>query len=138
VDPAGRVSVTIRRRVEWPDTDAAERYHHSTVIRWVEAAEAELLDSVGLLGVFGSVPRVHYEVDYLAPLFFHDEVELTLTVDSVGETSLRYTFEVRRCGGDSPPAIVARGALVAVLIGPGDSGPIRWTGEERRRLRPAD
>jgi acyl-CoA thioester hydrolase len=132
----GHASVTIRRRVEWPDTDAAGRYHHSTVIRWVEAAEAELLDSLALIDVFGSVPRVHYEVDYLAPLFFRDEVELELTVESVGRSSVRYTFEARRlrtAGGDDV-TIAAKGALVAVLVGADDSGPTDWNEQARHRL----
>ena len=32
-------AIRVERTVEWPDTDAAGHYHHSSVIRWVEAAE---------------------------------------------------------------------------------------------------
>src|SRR5690606_35087854 len=40
--------VTIGRTVEWQDTDAAGHYHHSAVIRWVEAAETALHERLGL------------------------------------------------------------------------------------------
>ena len=40
--PPAHAAVLVQRRVEWPDTDAAGHYHHSTVVRWVEAAEAVL------------------------------------------------------------------------------------------------
>ncbi len=148
----GPASVTIRRRVEWPDTDAAGRYHHSTVIRWVEAAEAELLGALDLIDVFGSVPRVRYAVDYLSPVFFRDEVELELTVESVGDTSIRYAFDVRRpppahvpvaaeltdvtaiAEAEADVAHVARGVLTAVLLAPETGSPVGWPGDARRRL----
>lgn len=200
VSARGPASVAIRRLVEWSDTDAAARYHHSTVIRWVEAAEAELLRALDLLDVFGFVPRVRYEVDYLGPLFFRDEIELVLTVESVGGASIRYGFDVRRtrlaedvdygtaavpadssvgdegkvsvasrgdgegateitvaqqgfawratqtaggasgvrtgepAGEVSESVLVARGAMVAVLIEGDNGGPRRWPDRARRRL----
>jgi len=101
--------VTIERTVEWPDTDAAGHYHHSAVIRWVEAAEAALHERLGLPELFGIVPRVHYEVDYLERLWFRDRVTVMLEVAEVGRTSLRYVFQVDR---DGQPA--ARGEMVCV------------------------
>jgi len=49
-------SVVVDRRVEWQDTDAAGHYHHSTVIRWVEAAEAVLAWTGATTGSCGSEP----------------------------------------------------------------------------------
>ena len=125
----GTASVRLRRRVEWPDTDAAGHYHHSTVIRWVEAAESQLHEELGLPDLFGAVPRVRYEVDYAERLWFRDEVEIMLTVASVGRTSIRYEFEVRR--GE---ALAARGALTAVHLDQESGEPRPWSGEERARL----
>lgn len=119
-DAAG-ASITIERMVEWPDTDAAGHYHHSTVIRWVEAAEAELHEELGLLDLFGVVPRVHYEVDYLTRLWFRDRVRITLTVAEVGRTSLRYAFTVSR-GAE----LAARGAMVCVRSDPHGQGSTPW------------
>ncbi|MGH3446389.1 MAG: acyl-CoA thioesterase [Nocardioidaceae bacterium] len=121
--------VTIRRVVEWPDTDAAGRYHHSTVIRWVEAAEGELHAALDLLDLFGFVPRVHYEVDYFAPLFFRDEVEVDLRVDSVGSTSVSYAFSVSR-GSE----LAAKGEMVAVQLDGEVTAPQPWSENTRKLL----
>ncbi|WP_131106176.1 acyl-CoA thioesterase [Ornithinimicrobium sufpigmenti] len=109
-----RVSVT--RTVDWVDTDAAGHYHHSAVIRWVEAAENALHEELGLLDLFGTAPRVRYEVDYLDRLWFREQVDTTLWVEKVGTSSLTYAFEV---AGPRGPA--ARGRMVCVNVGPGES-----------------
>lgn len=87
-------SVVIERRVEWADTDAAGHHHHSAVLRWAEAAETVLLRRLGLEELYGSIPRVHYEADYRARLWFGETVRVELRVDKVGTTSLHYVFEV--------------------------------------------
>lgn len=129
---SGGPRVVIERMVEWPDTDAAGHYHHATVIRWVEAAEAALHEELGLLGLFGSVPRVRYEVDYLHRLWFRDLVSITLWVADVGTTSLRYEFEVRH--GDSA---AARGAMVCVNANPSGDGARPWPEGVRTTLATA-
>jgi len=121
--------VLIRRVVEWPDTDAAGHYHHSTVIRWVEAAESAMHLALGLPELFGVVPRVHYEVDYLTRLWFRDEVVVRLEVLDLGRTSVRYAFDVHR--GDEP---AARGVMVAVLIDQDSGSTVEWSPEARRLL----
>lgn len=127
-----RVAVT--RTVDWVDTDAAGHYHHSAVIRWVEAAENALHEELGLLELFGTAPRVRYEVDYLDRLWFREQVVTSLWVEKVGSSSLTYAFEVQ---GPRGPA--ARGRMVCVNVGPtgeagepGVAGP--WPPEVRERL----
>jgi acyl-CoA thioesterase FadM len=127
--PASAPSVTIERMVEWPDTDAAGHYHHATVIRWVEAAEAALHEKLGLPELFGVVPRVRYEVDYLARLWFRDRVRITLHAAELGRTSVRYEFTVDR---DGEPA--ARGAMVCVLTDPDGGGAVSWPPQVRDAL----
>jgi acyl-CoA thioester hydrolase len=122
-------SVTIERMVEWPDTDAAGHYHHSSVIRWVEAAEAALHSQLGLDELFGSVPRVRYEVDYLTRLWFRDVVQVTLEIAEVGRTSLAYAFIVRRDG-----EAAARGRMVCVNSDPKGTGGAAWPDDVRARL----
>lgn len=134
---APRVSVS--RSVDWCDTDAAGHYHHSSVIRWVEAAENELHVQLGLLDLFGAVPRVRYEVDYLDRLWFRDEVVTDLWVESLGRTSLVYGFEVV---GPRGPAARGRMVCVNVLGRSGDSHgagspPAPWPEEVRRRFAPS-
>src|SRR5690349_11595179 len=92
-------SVAVPCRVEWIDTDASGQYHHGTVIRWVESAEAEIFRRIGHIELYGRLPRVHYEADYHARVWFGDEVELRLTVDRVGRSSLSMSF--RAVSGDT-------------------------------------
>lgn len=122
-------SVTIDRVVDWQDTDAGGHYHHSTVIRWVEAAEAELHATLGLGELFGVVPRVHYEVDYSARLWFRDQVAITLSVGAVGRSSLRYDFEVRR-----GPDLAATGSMTAVQIDQSTGQTVPWPESTRALL----
>jgi acyl-CoA thioester hydrolase len=123
-------SIRIERVVEWPDTDAAGHYHHSSVIRWVEAAESELHLALGLPELFGHVPRVHYEVDYLERLWFRDQVSVELRIAEVGRTSLLYDFEV--CRGEAP---AARGRLVCVQSDPAGQGAQAWPDDVASILR---
>ncbi len=85
------MSFVLARTVEWQDTDAAGHYHHATVIRWVEAAEAALYAKLGL-ELMGIVPRVRYEVDYTDRLFYGEAVTVAIWVESVGGTSVRLPF----------------------------------------------
>ncbi len=127
---ATQPSIRVERTVEWPDTDAAGHYHHSSVIRWVEAAESELHLALGLPELFGQVPRVHYEVDYLERLWFRDQVVVELRIAEVGRTSLVYDFEV--CRGETP---AARGRLVCVQSDPAGQGAQAWPDDVAAILR---
>lgn len=124
----------VTRTVDWVDTDAAGHHHHSTIIRWVEAAENALHERLDLPDLFGTAPRVRYEVDYLDRLWFREQVQTTLWVEKVGSSSLTYAFEVV---GPRGPA--ARGRMVCVNVGAtgevgsrGTSGP--WPPDVRQRL----
>lgn len=130
--------VSVARVVDWGDTDAAGHYHHSSVIRWVEAAESELHVQLGLPELFGAVPRVRYEVDYLDRLWFREEVRTQLWIESVGKSSLVYGFEVV---GPRGPA--ARGRMVCVNSGERSAGvpeklsapAAAWSAQERAVLQ---
>jgi acyl-CoA thioester hydrolase len=105
-------SATIRRRVQWIDTDAAGIWHHSLATRWAEEAEAELHRELGIIDeTFGATPRVRTEFDFSDSLRFDDEVDITLTVADLGDTSVTYDIEVTV---DSKA--VVRGRMIAVLI----------------------
>ncbi|TDU79891.1 2-aminobenzoate-CoA ligase [Streptomyces sp. KS 21] len=123
-------SVVIERRVEWPDTDAAGHYHHSTVVRWVEAAEAVLLRRLGLAHLFGSTPRVHFEADYRARLWFGEAVRIELNVAKVGASSLHYVFTVHG-GGDVE---AAAGRMVIAHSASRATGTTPWPADVREVL----
>ena len=104
-------SITLTRRVQWIDTDAAGIYHYSNVVRWAEEAEAELHRELGIIEqTFGATPRVAIEFEFHAPMRFDDVVDITITVARVGETSVTYGVEVRHEG-----AVAAFGKVVTVF-----------------------
>ncbi|CCH31349.1 thioesterase family protein [Actinosynnema sp. NPDC047251] len=127
--PDLRPEVTIERRVEWHDTDAAGHQHHSAILRWVEHAEAELLRGLGLARLFGRSPRVRHEVNYRSRLWFGETVRARLAVVRVGRTSLHYEFTVH---GES--GMAADGTLVIAHVEPDAPGATPWPDDVRSAL----
>lgn len=125
--------VEIERRVEWSDTDAAGHQHYTAILRWAEAAEAELLRTLGLGWLFGRLPRVRHEVDYLGRLWFGEVVCTRIWVDNVGRTSVRFGFSVH---GPNGPA--ARGHVTAVHALPTHEHASPWPDEVRALLAPKE
>lgn len=116
------ISITIRRRVQWIDTDAAGVWHHSVMIRWSEEAEAELHRRLGIIGLtFGATPRVKTEFEFPRSVRFDDPVDITLTVRRLGNTSMTYDIEA-----SSDSDVVARGSMVIVLIDPSTGAKKPW------------
>ncbi len=110
-------SASARSRIEWVDTDAAGIYHNSTVIRLVEAVEAALVRERGMEGYFPVAPRVRYEADFEAPLFFGQEVTTTVSVTELGTSSMTFGFEVWGEAFEGAPRVrAARGRYVTVHL----------------------
>jgi acyl-CoA thioester hydrolase len=84
-------------RVEFVDTDAGGRIHHTAALRWAERAEHQLLRSLGRSELTG-FPRRRLEVDFLAPLRFGDEVVVEIAATAIGRTSITYGWRVLRDG----------------------------------------
>ena len=101
-----------RGRVAWVDTDAGGRIHFTAAFRWAEAAEHDLLRSLGH-SFHGGFPRVDVHATYRAPLRFDDEFELALGVGKVGRTSIGYTWAIRTPAGD----VAIEGRHLAVYVG---------------------
>ena len=92
------------RRVEFGDTDMAGIAHFANFFRYMEAAETEFLRSLGLSVSWqqGSerygFPRVSVACDFKRPVRFEDVVEIAVTVEEVGQKSVRYRFDFSRGG----------------------------------------
>ena len=144
-DPLFLPSVEVERRVEWQDTDAAGHYHHATVVRWVEAAEAVLLRRLGLDHLFGSIPRVHFEADYAERLWFGETVRTELRIIKVGTSSLHYAFTVRGKGreagergeGGASDCVAATGRMAVVHSAARATGATPWPDDIREVLSKA-
>ena len=107
---------TVTRRVEFADTDAAGIAHFAAFFRYMEEAEHALYRSLGfsvhtqVAGVPISFPRVEAQCRYLKPLFFEDEVKITVRVEEVGEKTLTHEFAFVRPDGEE----AARGRLTVI------------------------
>jgi len=107
----------VTRRVEFSDTDMAGIMHFSNFFRFMETAEHTFFRSLGHSVVLSRsglplcLPRVHASCDYLAPLFFEDEVLVHLLVQKKSARSLAYQFRFHRLNGD-PGQEAARGKVV--------------------------
>src|SRR5690554_7175525 len=121
------VSSTIERTVEWIDTDAAGHQHNSAILRWVEACEAQLMRELDLPEYFPVAPRARHEVNYRAKLWFGQSVTITVKVDHVGSSSLRFAFEVVGHPAEGRPGgLAADGTFVTVHVPLGAQGSAPW------------
>jgi len=104
-----------RRRVEFVDTDMAGIVHFSNYFRWMESAEVDFLQARGLSvrlpweGQQLGFPRVSASCDFLKPIHFEDLIDITVTVQRVGEKSVTLAFDFLKDG-----VLVARGTVTAV------------------------
>jgi acyl-CoA thioester hydrolase len=104
-----------RRRVEFGDTDMAGIAHFSNFFRYMEAAETDFLHTFGLSVTWRDgdrrygFPRVSVGCDFKRPVRFEDVLEIAVTVEKVGRTSVTYRFDFREGGDD-----VAVGRITAV------------------------
>jgi acyl-CoA thioester hydrolase len=128
-----RISETVRRTVEWVDTDAAGHHHNSFVLRCVEAAEARLFQRLGVLEeYFGSAPRVRQEIDYVSKLYFGQEVTTELVLEAVGSASMTFGFNVWGERYPSSPAgylerrLAATGRFITVHVPAGGEASAPW------------
>jgi YbgC/YbaW family acyl-CoA thioester hydrolase len=93
---------TVKRRVQFYETDAAGIVHFSWYPRYLEEAEHALWRAAGLSiapaeSDFG-FPRVSLTCDYKAPLKFEDEFETTIRIVGMTDKSLRYAGVLERGG----------------------------------------
>ncbi len=105
------------RRVEFRDTDAAGIVHFSAFFPMMEAAEHELLRSLQIPVLpcpeAGELrltwPRVAASCDYSAAARFGDLLQISVRVEKMGTSSVRYGFRFLR-----DQTLVAEGFLTAV------------------------
>ncbi|MEP0846662.1 MAG: acyl-CoA thioesterase [Phycisphaerae bacterium] len=134
---------TIRRTVQFSETDMAGVMHFSNYLRWMEDAEHAFWRSLGLSvhdacrgegGGLISWPRVAVNCQYSSPARFEDELELTVRPVKLGAKSLTFEIEFRRGA-----ARVALGTTTAVCcrVEPGGAfQAIAIPDAIRRRLTP--
>lgn len=131
-------SVSITRTVEWVDTDASGHQHNSIVIRWVEAAEAEMMRTLDLPEYFPHAPRVQQVINFSGLLWFGQHATTHLWVERVGTKSLTLGFEVI---SEKMPAAeggtAAHGTVTTVWLPEGATSGQPWPDDMRAKLEGA-
>ena len=132
---------TIRRRVQFAETDMAGVLHFSNYFRYMEEIEHAFWRSLDLTVYHPdaepslSWPRVATDCEYSAPLHFEDEVDLALRVTKVGHKSLSYEVEFRRSG---ERCATGRVTAVCCITKPGSFAPTPIPNVIRARLNGGD
>ena len=122
------VEFSIRRRIQFAETDLAGILHFSNFFRLMEEVEHAFYRSVGLSVVMHhggqelGWPRVAASCEYLGPVKFEEELELTLRVARVGEKSLNYEVEFVNAGSGKR---VAAGKVTSVCCVMNPEGGMR-------------
>jgi len=116
--------LTVRRKVEFSDTDMAGIVHFSRLIIFMENAEHAFLEALGASvsmdyeGIHMGWPRVAVEAQFNAPARFNEHVDIHVQVLRKGTRSMTYGFEMR--AGDR---LVGSGKMTSVCCEMTDKGP---------------
>jgi acyl-CoA thioester hydrolase len=111
-------------RVPFSDVDLSTRVHFTAMLRYMEAAEHELMRSIGFpfTDLFEQfvAPRVHVSCDYRAALHYDDQVAVEAYVEKVGRTSWTMGFIMRSLqasqDANEEGTLVAEGRMTVVLV----------------------
>lgn len=126
-DATGHARISIRRRVDWMDTDAAGIYHWTTALRMAEAAEAALHTALGISDrTFGRTPRLRVGCDFRTPARFNELLDIELEVTEIGRTSLTQRFRLLR-----RDVVIAEGLVTICFCEPIGGRPTPWPDDIR-------
>jgi acyl-CoA thioester hydrolase len=129
-DPA---RITLRRRIDWMDTDAGGTSHWTTAFRLAEVAEAALHTALRIVDrTFGVTPRVAVDATFQRGLRFNEVAEVALSVARIGRTSVSYDVAI-----SGPEGIVAEGQITTCLIDRETGRPAAWPDDMRALLTSA-
>lgn len=88
-----------QRCVSFSDTDAAGVVHFSRILCYVEEAEHALLKRLEIpLFEGGGWPRVDVHCSYHAPIMPDDTIEVVISPEQLGRSSILWKFEITRSG----------------------------------------
>jgi YbgC/YbaW family acyl-CoA thioester hydrolase len=112
---AGVTGITVRRRVQFAETDMAGVVHFSWYFRYMEEAEHQLWRALGLSvaapGQPIGWPRVSASFEYRRPLRFEDEFDVRVRVAAMTAKTITFACVLVRAGEE-----IARGRMTAACV----------------------
>lgn len=112
---------THTRRVEFSDTDMAGIVHFANVFKFVESAEHAFFRSLGLSvhsangGNQEGWPRFEASCKYFKPARFEQMLEISLRIEEIRSSSMRYRFWIFG-EGESKDSPIAVGEFTIVYV----------------------
>jgi YbgC/YbaW family acyl-CoA thioester hydrolase len=105
-----------RRRVQFPETDAAGIVHFTNFFKYVEEAEHSMWRAAGLSIATEREreigwPRIAASFQYRRPLKFEDEFDVHLRVAEKTPRTLRYSAILRKDG-----EVIAEGSMTIICV----------------------
>ncbi|MDX2044600.1 MAG: thioesterase family protein [Acidobacteriota bacterium] len=117
-------SIELRRRIRWADADAAGRLHYPRIFEYFEEGEVELLRSVGIEFLGGGLevreydfPRKHVDAVFHRMLPLDAEFVMRVTIGKLGNSSIRYDYQVFSDGACTELALEGSMTVVCVKDG---------------------
>ena len=121
---------SIKKRVEFADTDVAGIMHFSNFFRFMEVCEHAFMRSLGFSvhpsGVESGEndsevevgwPRVHASCEYKKPLKFEEEVEIELRIEAVNTRTIELGFSFWKHPDDKQSrTLAATGKFTVVCV----------------------
>jgi acyl-CoA thioester hydrolase len=101
-------------RIRFIDTDASGRIHYTSMFRYFESAEIELLRTVGItydLRRSYAFPRVHVECDFMSAIAHDDLIEIEASLIQLGRSSAHFQFRTFKGA-----ALAAKGSVVVACV----------------------
>ena len=118
-------SIELRRRIRWADADAAGRLHFPRIFEYFEEGEGELLRSVGF-SMFDrggyDFPRKHVDAVFHRALPLDAPFVMRMTVGKLGNTSIRYDYQV--FADEACSQLALEGSMTVVVVKEGIPAPI--------------
>ena len=123
--------------VQWADVDLAGVVYFPHFFRYFSIAEAAFYRSMGpTMSELGEsleiyLPRLDAHCRYIKPVHFGDQLQIELSIDHIGDKTIKYLFEVTRSQD-----LVAQGHLVIISVSISDFKPTPLPTRLREMLEP--
>ncbi len=122
---------TSTRRVEFSETDMAGLVHFSNYFRYMETAERDFFEFIGLdlisckPGELLGWPRVRADCKFTAPLRFGDTIEIHLAVKAIKDRSIDYQFRIFSKKKDGSRVQAAKAHITTVFTRLDEKGELQ-------------
>ncbi len=118
-------SIELTRRIRWADADAAGRLHYPRIFEYFEEGETELMRSAGITPFDSGgydFPRKHVEATFHRILPLDAPFVMRVTVGKLGNTSIRYDYQV--FADEACTQLALEGTMTVVVVKGGRPAPI--------------